>query len=83
MAVAGIVGAHFVPLARIFRIPTYTATGVLLVGAAAGSLLIADERGRSFALGITAALVLWASAGAVLVIHCGPRRTDHNDQMTK
>jgi hypothetical protein len=71
VAVVVIVGAHFLPLARIFRIPTYGFAGALLMAAALGSLLIADEQTRVFDLGIATAVALWASASAVLVIHTG------------
>lgn len=73
VAVVGIVGAHFLPLSGVFRVPTYAVTGALLFGCALGSLLIADEPTRVFALGIATALVLWVSAAAVLLIHTGGR----------
>ena len=66
VAIAAIVGVHFFPLARLFRRPFYWVTGTLLVLCAGGSLLIADERGRLFALGLAAAAVLWSSAAFVL-----------------
>ncbi|MEP6619793.1 MAG: hypothetical protein ABJE47_10770 [bacterium] len=71
VAIVAIVGAHFLPLARLFRIPTYGVAGLLLVGASLGSLLIADEALRLFALGLLVAVVLWASAAMVLVRHTG------------
>jgi hypothetical protein len=71
VAIVAIVGAHFLPLARIFRIPTYGVAGLFLVGASLGSLLIADEPVRLFALGLVVAVILWASATMVLVLHTG------------
>ena len=69
VAVMVIVGAHFVPLARVFRIPAYSVTGFVLVGVAGGSLLIPNESVRLFALGVGSAVVFWASAAAVVAIH--------------
>ena len=67
VVVAAIVGVHFWPLARVFRIPIYWGTGALLLCCAAASLLIGDENARLLALGIAVALVLWISAAVVLV----------------
>jgi len=69
VAVVGIVGLHFVPLARIFSMPIYLVTGLLLAGLAAMSLLVADEASRVFILAIIVALVLWASAARVLAAY--------------
>lgn len=74
VAVAAIVGAHFLPLAKIFQIPTYGYAGLILLGISLGSLLITNERTRLFTLGISVAVVLWVSAGAVLAIHTGQDR---------
>ena len=71
VAIVAIVGAHFVPLAKVFRIPTYFVAGVLLVAIAAASLLIPDEPTRLFALGIATTVVLWAAAWTVLAVHVG------------
>lgn len=73
VVVVAIVGGHFVPLASVFRIPTYFVTGIVLVALAGASFLISDESTRAFALGISSACVLWASAGAVLTLHVGTR----------
>jgi hypothetical protein len=67
--VVGIVGAHFLPLAKTFRIPIYAWTGWLLMSCALGSLLVPDEALRDFVLGCAAAIVLWVSAGIVLHRH--------------
>lgn len=71
LAVAAIVGGHFVPLGKIFHIPTYAYCGILMVGAVLASLLIADEDARLMTLGAVNALILWGSAGAVLCLHTG------------
>jgi hypothetical protein len=75
VAVVAIVGAHFVPLGKIFQIPTYEIAGVFLVLLALGSLLISDESARLTMLGVVSPLVLWASAAAVLVLHTGRHAT--------
>ena len=67
VAVAAIVGLHFIPLSRIFSMPIYMVTGTLIAGLAAASLLIADEHVRVFALSLLVAGVLWASAARALV----------------
>jgi hypothetical protein len=69
IAVIAIVGVHFVPLAKVFRIPTYAVLGLVLVALAAGSLLIQDEATRVLALSIGSAIALWASATTVLAVH--------------
>jgi len=69
VVVMAIVGAHFVPLAKIFQVPTYFVMGVALICLAAGSLLIPDENLRVLTLGIASTLVLWVSAVRVLAVH--------------
>jgi hypothetical protein len=71
VVIVAIVGVHFLPLARIFHVPTYGFGGVVLVLAALGSLLITDEPARVFALGMVTGLVLWVSAATVLALHTG------------
>jgi predicted enzyme related to lactoylglutathione lyase len=71
VAVVAIVGAHFVPLARVFKIPTYLVTGVMLMVVAGGSLLISNQSSRLFTLGISSTAILWISAFAVLAVHVG------------
>jgi hypothetical protein len=65
-----IVGAHFFPLAALFRIKIYYLAGVLLCALVIVTLLAAPQRlkldGLQIAawqavLGLTAAIVLWAS----------------------
>jgi hypothetical protein len=66
VAVAALVGIHFLPFALVFRIPIYWGTGLLLLACAAGSLLIVDESMRLLLLGMSVALVLSISAVVVL-----------------
>ncbi|MGH7533362.1 MAG: hypothetical protein ACREL4_08740 [Gemmatimonadales bacterium] len=66
VAVVAIVGAHFIPLSRAFRISAYGVAGVALLALAVASFLIPDEALRDFVLGLATAAVLWASAGVVL-----------------
>jgi hypothetical protein len=80
VAVVAIVGAHFLPLARIFRIPIYGFAGAFLMAAALGSLLIVDEPTRVFDLGIATAVALWVSAGAVLAVHTRLSSTARADE---
>lgn len=67
VAIALIVGLHFFPLARLFHVPVYSVTGLLCVACAFASLLVADESVRLLLLGLTIAIILWGSAGVVLM----------------
>ncbi len=67
VVIAAIVGLHFLPLARVFHIPLYSITGLLVLVCVAASLLIANANMRLLALGLAVALVLWGSAVAVLL----------------
>lgn len=69
VAVVAIVGAHFVPLATIFQVRTYSLVGIALLVAAGMSLFISDEPIRVFILGLAGAFILWAGAFAVLLLH--------------
>ena len=64
--VCAVVGAHFLPLARIFGLPLYRWTGALLVltaGAGALALVLGVGAGPArTAVGLPAALVLWGTA---------------------
>jgi hypothetical protein len=71
VVVAFIVGVHFLPLARVFRLPFYYVTGVLCAACALASLLIGVEAVRLHVLGLAVAAVLWASALVVLLSHTG------------
>ena len=72
VAVAFIVGLHFLPLAWVFRLPLYYVTGLLCVACALASLLVSSETARLLALGLAMGLVLWASAVVVLVRYASP-----------
>ncbi|SCF00057.1 hypothetical protein [Micromonospora mirobrigensis] len=66
VAVCLVVGAHFLPLARIFDVPGYWWTGGLLIlvaaaGAAAYGYGATNATVRS-AIGLPAAVILWATA---------------------
>lgn len=67
-AIAGIVGLHMFPLARLFRYPLHYLTGSLLVAWAAGSALFvpADHLQGIASLGTGA--ILWLSAVTTLGI---------------
>jgi hypothetical protein len=67
-AIAGIVGLHMFPLARLFRYPLHYLTGSLLVAWAAGSaqLVPADHLQGIASLGTGA--ILWLSAVTTLGI---------------
>jgi hypothetical protein len=69
VAVIAIMGVHFLPLAKVFRIPAYAVLGLVLIGLAAGCLLIPDEATRLLVLGIASAIALWATASVVLAVH--------------
>jgi len=69
--VCAVVGLHFVPLARLFRLRLYdaSAAGLCLVAATTMVLGTAGAPSAVWQLlpGFGAALALWATAGAVLV----------------
>jgi hypothetical protein len=67
-AVAGIVGLHFFPLARLFKNWLHYVTGAAMVAWAAGTALIAplDQMQGDAALG--AGVILWSSAAITLAI---------------
>jgi hypothetical protein len=71
VAVAFVVGAHFLPLARVFRLPFYYVTGLLCIACALSVLLIPVESMRLVILGLSFAAVLWISALVVLLRHTG------------
>lgn len=73
-AVALIVGAHFVPLARGLPAPAYYATSAALIGLGLVGFGIADAGARTTLVSAGAALVLWLTAAAVLRRVAGPRR---------
>jgi hypothetical protein len=61
---------HFLPLARIFRIPVCTWIGLFTV-LAVGSLLALDVAVRAYALGLIMAMTLWLTAAVVLMNQVG------------
>lgn len=62
IAVAVIVGLHFVPLARVFEVPLYYWTGAVSVLGVLGCSLIRDAGTRLLCAGLTMAAVLWLTA---------------------
>jgi hypothetical protein len=67
IAVAIIVGLHFIPLARVFEVPLYYWTGVLCVLGMLGCSLIGDAGMRLLCAGLTMAAVLWMTALLLLL----------------
>lgn len=66
-ATAFIVGMHFLPLARLFRVPLYYATAILCVAASVGSAAIPDAAARTLTVGLAMAAILWLTSTVVLV----------------
>jgi hypothetical protein len=79
--VDGVVGIHFLPLGRLFKLPIYYATGGAISLAALGSLLISES---SLRVGICAGgtgLALWLTGGLILCKNLSslpPRRTQRD-----
>jgi hypothetical protein len=73
IATGVIVGAHFIPLAFIFRVPLYHWTGALSILGMVGCSLIHDANARSLFAGLVMAAVLWISA-ALLLRQAGPKQ---------
>jgi hypothetical protein len=71
VAVAFIVGVHFLPLARVFRLPFYYVTGLLCMACSLGVLMLPVESVRLLVLGLSVAAVLWVSALVVLLRYTG------------
>ena len=68
----------FVGLTDVEKMEIERLPWVLLTGLAILSLFIADEAARVFFLAIAAAVVLWASAGRILMAYTW-RSGDHRD----
>jgi hypothetical protein len=66
-AIAVIVGIHFLPLAALFRQPSYYATGTLGCIIGVIGFLIADDAARLSVVGLSFGLLLWLTTIAVLV----------------
>lgn len=73
VAAAAIVGIHFLPLARLFRVPLYYFTGITSVVAAAASFAVPNPAIRVLLLGIAMATILWLTATFAL-LQARPRR---------
>jgi hypothetical protein len=67
IAVAAIVGLHFLPLARVFEVPLYYWTGALSVLGMLACSLIPDPATRVLCAGLVMAAVLWATALLLLL----------------
>ena len=67
IAVAVIVGLHFIPLAHVFEVPLYYWTGLLSVLGMLGCSLIGDAGMRLLCAGLTMAAVLWMTALLLLL----------------
>jgi len=80
--VDGVVGIHFLPLGRLFKLPIYYATGGAISFAALGSLLISESSwrlgvcagGTGLALWLTGALILYGNR-STLPATSSPRET--------
>ena len=64
-AIVLIVGAHFVPLARIFQAPQHMKTGIVMMLCAAAAVVL-PASARDVVECVAAGLILWASAGLAL-----------------
>jgi hypothetical protein len=73
VAVALIVGVHFLPLAYIFEVPLYYWTGGLSVLGVLGCLLIHAMDLRLLCVGVVMAAVLWLTTVLLLL----PRQPGH------
>jgi hypothetical protein len=66
IAIAIIVGLHFLPLARLFEVPLYYWTGALSTLGVLACLLISDFAVRDFCVGMVMAAVLWLTVAYLL-----------------
>jgi hypothetical protein len=66
-----IVGAHFIPLARIFQAPQHLKTGMAMMACAAMAVVLPVSV-RDTVECVSAGLILWASAAGAL--YCAFRR---------
>lgn len=74
-AIAGIVGSHFFPLARLFGYPLHYVTGSLMVLWAVGASVFAPVEHVQSITAMGAGIILWCSAVATLAI--GLRKASH------
>lgn len=77
VAIVAIFGLHLVPLGRLFAMPIYVGTGILLAAMAATSLWWQDDRTRVFLLSLAVATVLWIGAGRILTVYVAPKFKPH------
>lgn len=73
-AVAAIVGLHFLPLARLFRVPLYYWVGGVMLANALLSLALASPT-REIAVGLSMGAILWLTC--VLVLRQGFQLAHH------
>jgi hypothetical protein len=59
--IAFVIGVHFVPLARLFHVPVYYATGVASSVVALVAIAVLDEPPRMLVLGYGMGLIAWCS----------------------
>ncbi len=64
-AIAAIVGLHFLPLARLYRLSMYYVVGGIMTAAALVSLVLPPSV-RMSALAITMSAIVWATCAAVI-----------------
>ena len=67
-AIAGIVGLHFFPLAKLFKNPMHYATGSAMVAWAAATALFAPLEQMQSDAAMGAGIILWTSAAITLGI---------------
>ncbi len=64
-AVAAIVGLHFLPLARLYRVPMYNVVGTIMTLAAMASLALPSPL-RETSLGLAMGVILWVTCALVV-----------------
>jgi hypothetical protein len=65
--VDAVVGIHFLPLGKLFKVPIYYATGAVISLAAIGSLLFSENPLRAGISAGETGLALWLTGGLILV----------------
>ncbi len=66
-AIAAVVGLHFLPLAWLFRVPSYYLAGAVMVAWTGACLAIENRTSGAIALGLGIGAILWAGAILALV----------------
>ena len=69
--VDGVVGIHFLPLGKLFQMPLYYLTGVVITLSAGACLLISDSSLRAAVCSAGTGLALWLTAGLILYKNLG------------